>query len=94
MLLAQAEMSYSKTNFYKGGQSNNKSKKNQEILSSVFEENLDTIASFLTFKDTQNLRLVCRSISYQFIVRDLWGGIKNEVADMKFQDYDDYEFVE
>ncbi len=94
MLLAQAEMSYSKTNFYKGAQSNNKGKKNQETFFSVFEENLETITSFLSFKDTQNLRLVCRNIGYQFIVRDLWGGIKKEVADMKFQDFDDYEFVE
>lgn len=36
MLLAQTEMSYSKKNFYKGIQSNNKNKKNQENFFSVF----------------------------------------------------------
>lgn len=51
------------------------------------------IEGFLNYKDLGSLRLTCRGVSYMFIVRDLWTGMKIDVADKKLEDIEDYEFV-
>jgi hypothetical protein len=38
--------------------------------------------------------VLCRGVGYLFVVRDLWGSMKINVADKKLEDADDYDFIE